>query len=127
MYIFFLHVSEFLSSILGFEVVPVEFVTGLDFSDMEAWEKSNVLLLDNLFHFKGESSNCKIFSKQLSSGIDIFVNDAFSQSHKILASTVGVAGFSYACIAGFYFEQGLCQLMKISTISKRPYVAIVSS
>lgn len=124
---FFLHVSEFLSSILGFEVVPVEFITGLGFSDMEAWEKSSVLLLDNLFHFKGESSNCKKFSKQLSSGIDIFVNDAFSQSHKILASTVGVAGFCYACIAGFYFEQGLCQLMKISTTSKRPYVAIVSS
>lgn len=67
-------VAEFLSSILELKVVPVEFIAGLMFSDMEAWEQSNVLLLDNLFHFKGESSNCKKFSKQLSSGIDIFSN-----------------------------------------------------
>lgn len=121
-----LHVSEFLSSMLELKVLPVKFVTGVVLSDMEAWKQSDVLLLDNLFRFKEESANCKAFAKQLSSGIDIFVNDDFSQSHKILASTVGIASFCNACIAGFYFEEGLRQLEKISTTSKKPYFAIVS-
>lgn len=118
------YVSEFLSSILQLEVVPVKFVPGCMPSVIENIEK-NVILLENLSEFKEEPANSSKFAKQLSSGIDIFVNDAFSLSHKILASTVGVCSFCYANVAGLHFEEGLHQLRMTTKTNKRPYIAIV--
>ncbi|KAL6507894.1 hypothetical protein OROGR_024089 [Orobanche gracilis] len=94
-------------------------------SYLQGSKQSGVLLLENLFHFKGERANCAKFSKELASGVDMIVNDAFSESHKALASTVGVASFCYACIAGFYFEKHLYKLKKIIKAIERPYVAII--
>ncbi|XP_059667606.1 uncharacterized protein LOC132313017 isoform X2 [Cornus florida] len=106
-------IAEFLSSVLQLKVVPATFVSGQVQSKMEDVEKYNILLLENLSQFKEEFANCSKFAEQLSSGVDIFVNDAFSQSHKILASTVGVTRFCCACVAGFHYEEGLYQLKKI--------------
>lgn len=86
---------------------------------------SNIFILDNLYQLKKERSNCPKFSKYLSSEIDIFVNDAFSQCHRTLASTVGVAGFCNSRIAGFCFEDDLHQLKEVFRTTKNPYVAIV--
>lgn len=88
-------------------------------------EKANIFLLDNLSEFKEEVANCPKFAESLASGVDIFVNDSFSQSHKILASTVGVACFCHATLAGFHFEDSLCQLKKATESNKKPCVAIV--
>ncbi|KAG8376598.1 hypothetical protein BUALT_Bualt09G0080200 [Buddleja alternifolia] len=118
-------VADFLSSMLGMKVVPVKFVLRDMHSDVKDSKVSDVLLLENLFHFKGEVANCSKFAKELASGVDIIVNDAFSQSHKVLASTVGVASFCYAYIAGFYFKEGLYKLKKIMKTTERPYMAIV--
>ncbi|KAM7526186.1 hypothetical protein LguiA_016088 [Lonicera macranthoides] len=117
-------VAEFLSSILQLKVVPVKFVPGCMPSVIENIEK-NVILLENLSEFKEEPANCSKFAKQLSSGVDIFVNDAFSLSHKILASTVGVCSFCYANVAGLHFEEGLHQLRRTTKTNKKPYVAII--
>ncbi|KAL6574868.1 hypothetical protein OROMI_012153 [Orobanche minor] len=94
-------------------------------SYLQESKQSGILLLENLFHFKGERANCAKFAKELASGVDIIVNDAFSESHKALASTVGVARFGYACMAGFYFEKHLYKLKKIIKAIERPYVAII--
>nr|GMC98833.1 phosphoglycerate kinase, cytosolic-like isoform X1 [Ipomoea batatas] len=74
---------------------------------------------------KDDVSNCQKFAQQLSFGVDIFVNDSFSEVHKILASTVGIACFCSACIAGFHFQLGLSQLEKITRTNKKPYVAMI--
>lgn len=103
--------------------MPVKFVTRHMHS---AKQKSNILLLDNLSQFKEEPANCKEFARLLSSGVDIFVNDAFSQSHRVLASTVAISRFCYASIAGFHFEAVLSQLKNITKTSQNPYVAIVT-
>ena len=76
-------------------------------------------------NFRGEVANCKDFSQKLASGATIFVNDSFSLSHKILASTVGITCFCYASLAGFHFEEELMQLIKITDTTRRPYIAIV--
>lgn len=85
----------------------------------------NIILLENILQLKDDVSNCQKFAQQLSHGVDIFVNDAFSEVHKILASTVGIACFCSACIAGFQFQLGLSQLEKIVRTDKKPYAAIV--
>lgn len=89
--------------------------------------EANILLFENLSKFREEFSNCLEFAEKLASGVDIFVNDAFSQSHKILASNVGVARFCYASVAGFHFEEDLSRLMEATKTNKTPYVAIVCS
>lgn len=88
-------------------------------------ENSEIVLLENLSEFKEELSNCSKFAKQLAKGVDIFVNDAFSQSHRILASTVGVSRFCSTCLAGFHFEEGISQLKKAIDIDRKPYIGIV--
>ncbi|KAK2974729.1 hypothetical protein RJ640_007156 [Escallonia rubra] len=119
-------VAEFLSSVLQLKVVPVKSVSGYVQSKMEEIDKSNILLLlENLSQFKEERANCSKFAEQLSAGVDIFVNDVFSQCHKILASNVGVTCFCCACVAGFHFEEDLYQLKKAFRTDKKPYVAII--
>lgn len=117
--------ADFLSSMLELEVVPVKHVSGFMHLDADDSKKSVVLLIENLFCFKGERANCSKFAEELASGVDIIVNDAFSESHKVIASTVGAARFCYACIAGFYFEESLYKLKKIIKTTERPYMAIV--
>ncbi|MCD7462255.1 hypothetical protein HAX54_048132 [Datura stramonium] len=119
------YVAEFLSSELELKVIPVELGYGFEQSLMEDRHKSDILLLENLSQFKPEQANCSEFARRLSSGVDIFVNDAFFQSHKILASNVGITGFCYASIAGFDFDEGMSQLKKIIEMNKRPYFAII--
>ncbi|XP_009616937.1 phosphoglycerate kinase, cytosolic isoform X5 [Nicotiana tabacum] len=118
-------VAEFLSSELELKVIPVELGSGLEQSLMEDGHNSDILLLENLSQFKQEQANCSEFARRLSSGVDIFVNDAFFQSHKILASNVGITSFCYSSIAGFHFDEGMSQLKKIIKMNKWPYYAII--
>ncbi|XP_057983263.1 uncharacterized protein LOC131168081 isoform X2 [Malania oleifera] len=118
-------VADFLSLVLQLKVVAARCNSSSMMSNMKELEEADVLLLENLSEFKEEPANCLEFAERLSSGVDIFVNDCFSQSHRILASTVGVARFCYACLAGFHFEEGLYQLKKVAESNKKPYVAII--
>lgn len=120
-----LSVSDYLSSVLQLEVLPVKCSSFNLLSTKESFKKADILLLENLSEFKEEVANCSKFSKLLSSGVDIFVNDTFSQSHRILASTVGITRFCCTCIAGFNFEESLCQLKKAAETKSQPYIAIV--
>ncbi|KAG9134580.1 hypothetical protein Leryth_000908 [Lithospermum erythrorhizon] len=119
------NVAEVLSLALGLEVRPAKFVPVDVYSQPSSVDKAGIYFLPNLFQSKGELSNCSKFSEQLSSSVDIFVNDAFSQSHKILASTVGITRFCSSCIAGFYFEECLDQMKNIIRANKNPFYAII--
>ncbi|KAI3417236.1 Phosphoglycerate kinase [Psidium guajava] len=117
-------VAEHLSLVLGVNVVPSQCLSHHG-PPTEALEKMKVLLLENLSEFKGEVCNSLEFAETLSSGVDIFVNDSFSQSHKVLASTVGVTRFCYSSIAGFQFEESLRKLKNAVESDKRPHIAII--
>lgn len=87
----------------------------------------DAIIYEDLSKFKGEVSNSSKLAELLSSRVDVFVNDSFSQSHKMLASTVAITRFCYASLAGFHFEESLYKLRNASETSKQPYIAIVSS
>jgi phosphoglycerate kinase len=61
-------------------------------------KNGDVLLLENLRKNKGEEKNEKKFAKQLARLGDLYVNEAFSASHRTHASIVGVPKYlpSYA-------------------------------
>lgn len=59
----------------------------------QAMVQGDIILLENLRHDKGEEENDPEFSRYLASLGDVYVNDAFSVSHRAHASVVGVVSF----------------------------------
>ena len=59
---------------------------------------SDVCLIENIRFYPEEEKNNLDFAKKISKNFDVFVNDAFSTSHRIHASIVGLPKFlpSYA-------------------------------
>lgn len=84
----------------------------------------NVLLLENLRFHKGEEKNDPDFSKQLAKLADIYVNDAFSCSHRTHASIVGVAE-KLPAVAGLLLQEEIENLEKFLNSPKNPLVGIV--
>ncbi|VAH15929.1 unnamed protein product [Triticum turgidum subsp. durum] len=117
--------AEYMSSLLQVKVIPVNGVPCLTSCKKEERVQNDIILFENLLNFRGENANCNDFSQKLASGAAIFVNDSFSLSHKIRASTVGITRFCYASLAGFHFEEELMQLLKINDSTRRPYIAII--
>lgn len=74
---------------------PVTFLNSLMSEENErvtrAADEGDVILLENLRHNEGEEKNDPDFARYLSTLGDIYVNDAFSVSHRAHASVVGVA------------------------------------
>lgn len=120
-----LYISDILSSVLQLKVIALRCISCKSPMRREDLQKADIFLLENLSEFKEEVANCSKFAELLSSEVDILVNDSFCQSHKVLASTVGVARFCYASMAGFSFEENLHQLKKIAKTKKKPYLAVV--
>ena len=84
----------------------------------------DVVLLENLRYYAGEEKNDKEFSEQLASGIDIYVDDAFSTAHRAHASTEGMAHLLPRC-AGRLMQEELEALDKALGNPERPAVAVV--
>lgn len=83
-----------------------------------------VVLLENVRFYPGEEANDASFSRSLASLGDVYVNDAFSVSHRAHASTVGVAKLLPAA-AGRLMEAELTALEKALSTPERPVIAVV--
>ncbi len=72
-------------------------------------KNGTAIMLENLRQYKGEQKNSTSFAKLLASLGDIYVNDAFSVSHREHASIVGIPKYlpSYA---GFLLEDEIYNL-----------------
>jgi phosphoglycerate kinase len=83
-----------------------------------------VALLENLRFHPGEEANDPEFASQLAMLGDIYVNDAFSVSHRAHASTVGLAQLLPAA-AGFLMEEELNALSRLLDNPQPPLTVIV--
>jgi phosphoglycerate kinase len=81
------------------------------------------LLLENVRKNEGEKSNSEEFAEELSSLADIFVNEAFSESHRNYASIVGVPKFIPGFI-GMRFNEEITHLSQ-AFYPKRPFLLIM--
>lgn len=88
-------------------------------------QPGQILLLENLRFHEGEEKNDPIFAKALAELGDIFVNDAFSCSHRAHASMVGLTQF-LPSIAGRGMQAELEALERVLEKPKRPLLAIVA-
>ena len=87
-------------------------------------KEGQTLLLENLRFHKGEENNNKDFSEDLTLGIDYFVNDAFSCSHRKHSSTVGVTNF-LPSFMGTHLEKEIKALQGVLNNPNKPVAAII--
>jgi phosphoglycerate kinase len=83
-----------------------------------------VLLLENVRFYKGEEANEPKFAKELADLGDIYVNDAFSVSHRAHASTEGISKF-ITSYAGLNVLEEVVNIDKAIIKFKKPAVAII--
>jgi phosphoglycerate kinase len=115
-----------LSQLLQKEVIMAPDCIGPEVQDLKSNLKSGeILLLENLRFYKGETDNDSEFAKQLASGVDLYVNDAFGTAHRAHASTEGVTHFFKQSAAGYLIEKELKYLGQAIENPVRPMVAIL--
>ena len=83
-----------------------------------------LVLLENIRFYKEEETNDLNFSKHLAGLGDIFVNDAFSCSHRSHASVSKITRF-VPSFAGLQLESEINALKKITTEIKKPITCII--
>lgn len=83
-----------------------------------------LVLLENLRFHKEEEENDENFSKELAKLGDIYINDAFSVSHRAHASIVGIAKF-LPTGAGLLLEKEIKVLEDLIKNPQKPLVAII--
>lgn len=84
---------------------------------------SGVEFLENLRKSPGEESNSDEYAKELASGVEIYVNEAFSASHRKHASIVGVPKYIPG-YAGFGFIEEFRSLSLVFNPA-RPFLVIL--
>ena len=87
--------------------------------------KSRVIFYENIRKFPGEMKNDQVFAKELSKLGDIYVNEAFSVSHREHASVVSLPKY-LPHFAGLQLEKEIKNLSHISQKPKHPFLFILS-
>ncbi|MEL6552690.1 MAG: phosphoglycerate kinase [Cyanobacteria bacterium J06621_11] len=119
-------VAKRLSEKLGKDVVKCDDCIGDDVaSKVAAMKDGDVVLLENVRFYDGETSNDPEFAKQLAANADLYVNDAFGTAHRAHASTAGVTDYLSPAVAGSLIEKELKFLQDTVDSPQRPLAAIV--
>lgn len=84
----------------------------------------NIFLLENLRFAAGEEENAPLFYQALAALGDIYVNDAFSVSHRAHASIVGIP-LLRPSYPGLQMQAEVAALNRLTEHPKRPLMAIV--
>ncbi len=125
------NVAKKLSELLNVSVQKADDCIGDDVKkQIDNLKGGEVILLENLRFHKEETHSTSSgqanleFAKELALLCDIYVNEAFSVSHRAHASLVGITEFLPSC-AGFLLEKEIVNLNKILKNPERPMTVIV--
>ena len=86
--------------------------------------EDQVLFLENIRFYKNEEENDMNFSKHLASLGDLFINDAFSCSHRAHASICEITKYIPSYV-GLQFEAEVNALEKVTYNIKKPITCII--
>lgn len=118
-------VADRLSDILKEQVSFAEDCVGdVAQKAVDALQKGRVLVLENLRYHPGEEKNDAAFAVQLAALGDVYVNDAFSASHRAHASIEKLAQLRPA-FAGLMMQGELDALERALDAPERPVMAII--
>ena len=88
-------------------------------------QPGDVLLLENLRFYKEEEANDPTFCESLASLADIYVNDAFSTSHRKHSSTYGAVRLFDTRLAGLNLNREIEYLSMIKENPDRPFSLVI--
>ena len=86
--------------------------------------EDQILFLENIRFYKNEEENDMNFSKHLASLGDLFINDAFSCSHRAHASICEITKYIPSYV-GLQFEAEVNALEKVTNNIKKPITCII--
>lgn len=109
--------------------IRVSFSEGIDTLEtekaIEDLAPGDVLLLENLRFSRGEEENDPVFAQKIAALGDIYINDAFSVSHRAHASISALPHLMAQKAIGRLVEEELRVLDEILRKPRRPLMAIV--
>jgi len=118
-------ISKKLSSLLNKEVLfNKKIINDINILDVNKIQSGSLLMLENIRFNQGEETNDIQFSKKLSSLGDIYVNDAFSCSHRSHSSVDGITKHIPSYF-GLQITQEIQVLKKITSEIKKPVTLII--
>jgi len=118
-------ISKKLSNLLNIEVLfNKNQINEKTFAEIDKIPDGSVMMMENIRFYEGEEKNEDSFSKKISSLGDIYINDAFSCSHRAHSSIVGITKYipSYC---GLQFIEEINALKKITSKITRPITCII--
>ena len=118
-------ISNKLSNLLNKEVIFNKNVISEKISaEINKIKDGSVMMMENIRFYDGEEKNDDTFSKTISSLGDIYVNDAFSCSHRAHSSIEGITKYipSYC---GLQLVEEINALKRITSEIKRPVTCII--
>ena len=96
--------------------------TNEKFSHLKGGE---IILIENIRFFKEETENDESFSKKLGSLGDIYINDAFSCSHRKQSSIHNITKYVKKSYAGPLFKKEIAAINLIIKNKKKPVTCII--
>lgn len=91
---------------------------------MSDLEEGEIALLENVRFYEGEEKNDEEFAKKLAENFEIYVNDAFSVSHRDQVSVTGVTKILPG-YAGLWLQKEIEEMERLKEKVDRPSVAII--
>tara|TARA_B100001063_G_scaffold157160_1_gene146609 strand:- start:1517 stop:2707 length:1191 start_codon:yes stop_codon:yes gene_type:complete len=88
-------------------------------------KEGEIILIENIRYFKEESDNDENFSKKLGSLGDIYINDAFSCSHREQASIHNITRFVKKSFAGPLLKKEINAINLVVQNKKEPVTCII--
>ena len=118
-------VCEIISKKIGQKVFFIDKnLETLSKEDMFKNDKENIVMLENIRFYEGEEKNDKEFGKKLASFGEIYVNDAFSCSHRSHASVVQIPNL-LPSFCGLQLNSEINALKKITSQIEKPITCII--
>jgi len=118
-------ISEKLSFLLKKEVLfNKETITQNTISEINKISNGSIIMLENIRFNEGEESNDNEFSKRISDLGDIYINDAFSCSHRSHASVEGITKYIPSYF-GLQIAEEINALKKITSEIEKPVTLII--
>ena len=99
-------------------------INGITSVDLYKNEDEKIVMLENIRFYKEEEKNDIKFAKKLANLGDIYVNDAFSCSHRAHASVSKITKY-LPSFSGLQLELEIIALKKITSEIKRPITCII--
>ncbi len=120
-------VAKALSALLGKEIYFCSKELGTEVQEKaEKMKPGDVMLLENLRYYPGETKGDEELAKKLAALADAYVNDAFGTAHRRHASTAVIAEyFPHAKYFGLLMEHEIVNLDKALNTKESPYTAVI--